>query len=125
MGEDWYDLDLGHDIRDYDGEDMSLADMSAHGRLMDALNKPVPVVTTPVLSDIVSKRETEIIALRELRATLTIEVYEGSISGQAPFLVTGYRRDGGTPQVYPKESDKAVVDWLKGQLKRLNMERTI
>jgi len=125
MGEDWYDLNLGHDIRDYDGEDMSLADMSAHGRLMDALNKPVPVVTTPVLSDIVSKRETEIIALRELRATLTIEVYEGSISGQAPFLVTGYRRDGGTPQVYPKESDKAVVDWLKGQLKRLNMERTI
>ncbi len=59
------------------------------------------------------------------RATLTIEVYESGVSGSAPYLVTGYRTDGGTPRVYPKESDAEVVSWVKGQLKRLYMERNL
>lgn len=59
------------------------------------------------------------------RAALTIEVYESGISGQAPYLVKGYRRDGGTPETHPIESDKILLDWVKGQLKRLAMEASL
>jgi len=60
---------------------------------------------------------------RMKRATLTIDVYERGISGQASFLVKVSRKDGGVPQTYPAESKVGVIAWVSQELKRLDMER--